>query len=204
MDLFPESLQPEALGFSVVTLMASCFFALYPDETAREQIAEQQREQCKRIGLSVRKWRPPELFHLSVAQWGKTRRILEPLDRALRNAKARFRYPAFDVTLASTARLSAQDDEFAFVLEADATTVREALGLRGALADAQVQAGLIATRGIFCPHVTVAYGRHVPDEAVQIPPIRFRAKRIAMVVSQPGARTHHHLDHWNLDEPDAL
>jgi 2'-5' RNA ligase len=201
MDLFPESLQPEAIGFGAVRLVAACFFALYPDDAAREQIAGLQRERCRRLGLHPRKWRPPELLHVSIAEWGDARRLHMPLDDALRNAKEHFFHPPIDVTLVSTARLSAQNGEFAFVFEADAETARQARSLRNALADAQSHSGLVAERGAIRPHVTVAYGRHIPHEVVPIPPIRFRAMTVEMIISRPGAREQHHLDHWNLQEP---
>ena len=201
MDLFPESLQPEALGFGAVRLVAACFFALYPDDAARERIAEQQLEHCRRLGLHPRRWRPPELFHVSIAEWGNVKRLHEPLDDALRNAERHFSHPPIDVTLVSTARFSAQNGEFALVLEADAETARQVRSLRNALADAQSHSGLVAARGAIRPHVTIAYGRHVPDETVPIPPIRFRTTTVAMIVSPPGATKHHHLDRWNLQEP---
>lgn len=200
-DLFPESLQPEALGFRAVTLMAACFFALYPDDASCDRIAEQQREQCRRLGLHAHKWRSPELFHVSIAQWGATKRLRQPLDDALKKAKERFHHPAFDVTLVATARLNGQNGEFAFVLEADSETARNVHSLRHALADAEAGSGLVAARGAIRPHVTIGYGRDIPDEAVPIAPIRFRARRIEMAVSELGTGTHHHLDRWALHEP---
>lgn len=198
MDMFPESLQPEALGLGAVRMAAACFFALYPDDAARERIADCQREHCRRLGLQPLQWRPPELFHVSIAEWGDARRLHEPLDDALLNAREHFSHSPIDVTLVSTARLSAQNGQFAFVFESDVETARQAHSLRNALADAQLHSGLIAARGAIRPHVTIAYGHSVPDEAVPISPIRFRATTVGMIVSKPGARQHHHLDHWNL------
>jgi 2'-5' RNA ligase len=200
MDLFPESLQPEALGFGAIPLVAACFFALYPDEAARDLISEQQRKHCRRLGLDHSTWRSPELFHLSIARWGAAKKIHRPLDDALKSARTRFFHTPINVELVSTARLSAQDGEYAFVFEASAETAKQMRSLRDSLAAAQLHSGLVAPRGAIRPHVTLAYSRHVPDEVVQIPPIRFRAMSVEMIASQRGAGMHHHLDQWSLHE----
>jgi len=127
----------------------------------------------------------------------------QALNDALLDAKAHFHHPSIDVALVSTARFSAQNGELAFVFEGDAETARRVRSLRNALADAQSHSGLIAARGASRPHVTIAYGRHVPDEQVPIRPIHFRATTVAMVVGRPGDGEHHHLDHWRLCEPDG-
>ena len=198
MDLFPDTLKPEQLGPAALRPVANCFFAIRPDDAACARIVEAQREHCQRIGLAEQRWRPPGLFHLTIAEWGAGKRLREPLEAALRRAKQHFRYPAFDISLVSTARLSGGLDTFAFVLEADAATTEHASGLRIALADAQEPVGLVAVRGAFRPHVTIAYAPHLRDEAVPIQPIRFRASCVEMIVSIRGTRTHLVEDRWEL------
>jgi hypothetical protein len=123
-----------------------------------------------------------------------------PLEDALRIAKERFNHPAFDVSLTSSTRFSAQRDGFALVLEADARTAWHVRSLRNDLADAQLHAGLVAARGSIRPHATLAYASHIPDQRVSMPPIVFRARSVHLVISQPGTRTHHLLDSWDMPE----
>jgi 2'-5' RNA ligase len=180
--------------------MAPCFFAIYPDKQAREEIIRQQQDLCKRIGLPESQQRPARVFHLTVAPWGAARRLREPLEAALQRAASYFHFPAFDVVLATATRFSGRGGEHALVLEGDAETTLQMLALRIALAVAQKQVGLVATRQAFRPHLTLAYGRDLPDEAFSISPIRFRAQSVDMVISEYGSAKHHPIDRWRLDE----
>jgi 2'-5' RNA ligase len=203
-DLFPESLEPEKFGFNALPLVAACSFALRLDEETLDRIVEQQCEQCARIGLPASKWRPRPLLHSTIAEWGAGKRLRAPLDAALHDAKARFHHSVFDAALVQTARFNGQNGEFALVLESDAATARRVNELRNALADAQRPAGLIAKRSEIRPHVTLGYGLRIPDETVQIPPIRFRARHVDLIISQPGTGTHHLLDRWELKDVCGL
>jgi 2'-5' RNA ligase len=202
-DLFPQLLLPEALGFQALTLMAPAFFAIRPDEIASAKITERQPELCERAGLKPSASRPASLFHISIAPWGSGKRLCQPYEAALDKAKEQFSFPAFDVTLTCVTRFNAGDGQWALVLEADAETAGYVHALRKALADTQQLQGLSAPRGAFRPHVTIAYGRDIPDETLPIEPIRFRAKHVEMIVSNWGKGEHIHLDRWELQEVDS-
>jgi 2'-5' RNA ligase len=202
MDLFPNSLSPDSLGFHGVALTMPHFFALYPDDIARTRIVERQRELCERIGLKRSAWRPRRVFHITIAEWGEGKRLREPYEIALQKSMERFSFPAFDVALIATARFNAGAGGWAFVLEGDAATARHAHGLRNALADAQQSQGLSAPRSVFRPHLTIAHGANIPEEPLPIEPIRFRARHIEMVVSNFGKSEHIHLDRWKLHAVD--
>ncbi len=197
MDLFPESLHPKSLGFRAVTLMAPHFFAIYPDADDIERIREFKRELHRRLDDRRWNWRSDDVLHVSIAQWGTARRMCEPYEIALHKAAGRFTFPAFDIVLVNTARYSKENG---LVLVADKATADKCHGLRNALADAQRPEGLYGDRGRFSPHMTLAYGPDIPDEPLPIPPLRFRARVVGMMLSEIGKGRHLHVDAWPLDE----
>jgi 2'-5' RNA ligase len=194
-DLFPDTLQPEAIGFGAVRQAAPCFFAIYPDEVDLPRIVEEQLRLCRRLRAPRVVPRPPEILHVSVAECGVPRRLREPLEIALRRAGKRFSYPAFELTLEATGCFGADN---AFVAIADEASSQWVNGLRNALADAQEPFGLTCKRGSAISHLTLGYSAQLPAKRVPIPPIRFRVKAVDLVISHKGHTKHSHLDRWEL------
>ena len=186
------------------------FFALLPDDRAREEIAsleERFRKSHRVSGSPV----GAERFHLTLSPMGKPERLRQPLESALVAAAGHVRAKAFDVSLDSAMRFSARDNRFPFVLCADATTVESALALRKAIAEAQLREGLHVT-GIssFLPHVTLMYGHAIDAIQEAIPPIHWRANEFVLVRSFFGQSRHELVGRWALessagaDSPSAL
>jgi RNA 2',3'-cyclic 3'-phosphodiesterase len=195
-DLFPDTLQPEAIGFGAVRQAAPCFFAIYPDEVDLPRIVEEQLRLCRTLGSTHAVPRPPGILHVSVAECGVPRRLREPLEIALLRARERFSYPAFELTLEATGCFGAGHD--AFVAIADVQSSRLVDELRNALADAQQPFGLTCKRGPAISHLTLGYGAPLPAKGAPIPPIRFRVKAVDLVISHPGHTKHSHLNRWEL------
>src|SRR5690348_14847443 len=96
-DLFPDSLQPEAIGFDAVPYLAPVFFAIYPSSDDLPRVAAWQKRLCRQLEIPQIALRPAGLLHISVAACGTSRRRRQPLAEALRSAQDRFVHPAFDV-----------------------------------------------------------------------------------------------------------
>ena len=169
-DLFPESLDPEALRDDILPYLRPVFFALYPADEDRSRIAEWQKRHCASPSSAIT-LRPVELLHVSVAICGRPGRKRQSLRDALREAARHFSFQLFDLTFESTARFS--QDGRAFVAIADEASQRRVNELRIALADAQRWAGLLGSRSHQVAHLTLGYGDDLPEDRRLISPFRF-------------------------------
>ncbi|MBD8898959.1 2'-5' RNA ligase family protein [Rhodanobacter sp. DHG33] len=193
-DLFPTSLQPDAVDLDVLPHQATVFFAIYPSAEDLPRVTAWQRRICGRTGVALR---PPRLLHVSVALCGTPRRLLQPLREALRFVAERFTSSAFELTL-DTATGGFGKDGRAFVALADAAGARAVHGLRVALAEAQQHVGLVATRGMSEAHLTLGYGDGLPAERRSVEPLSFRVAAVDLVASFEGRSEHRLLERWPL------
>lgn len=195
-DLFPDSLDPRAIGFGAIRFMAPVFFAIYPPAEDLPRIVEWQRRACQRVAPPHVSLLPPSLLHLSVAACGTPRQQRDPLEVALRSAAKRFSCSPFELTLEATARFS--KDGRAFVAVTDEVGVSHIHQLRLALADAQKPFGLSGGRGMTEPHLTLGYCDDLPAERRPVEPISFRVEAVDLVASNVGHSEHLHLARWLL------
>lgn len=195
-DLFPDSLEPDAIGFDAIRLFGPTFFAIYPSAQDLARMVEWQKRVVRQLGLSGVTLRPPEILHVSVAECGKSKQQRQPLDVALKLAAERFSYPSFELTLETSARFGG--DDRALVVVANTAGARDVHGLRLALADAQKPFGLSGSRGMSEPHLTLGYRDNLPVERQSVEPIRFRVEAVDLVVSNVGHTEHLHQVRWPL------
>lgn len=195
-DLFPDTLQPAEIGIAGLPAFIPRFFALYPDAEELPDIVERQLMLCREIAPSGRiTARPAWMLHVTIALCGTPRRLRYSMEEALHRAQEAFRLSAFDVVLDSLASFGS--DGTALVAVADTHTTDRVHGLRRALADAQRPFGLVSERSMAVPHLTLGYGKRPLDGRLTIPPIRFRAKEVCLVVST-GQSEHQCLARWPL------
>jgi hypothetical protein len=69
--------------------------------------------------------------------------------------------------------------------------------LRRALADAQRPFGLVGERSATVPHLALGYGKRSLDRKNSIPPLRFRAREVCLVIST-GQSEHLCVARWPL------
>lgn len=196
-DLFPESLEPDAIGFSAIREVMPVFFAIYPSANDLARLLPWRQRICRHRDVPSLVLRPDEILHVSVAEAGVPRWLREPLESALRRAAERFSYPPFEITLDTCAGGFGRDRR-AFVALADTRSTNSVNGLRVALADAQNPDGLFARRGAGTPRITLGYGDGLPDERRSIEPISFQVEAVDLVASNVGKSEHLHLARWKL------
>jgi 2'-5' RNA ligase len=194
-DLFPASLTPEAIGFDAIRLVGPTFFAIYPSAQDLPRIVEWQNRIFRQLDLSDVDPRPREVLHVSVAECGKPKQQRQPLDVALKAAAERFSYPSFELTLEAIACFGANR---ALVAVADTAGTRDVHGLRLALADAQKPFGLVGSREMGTPHLTLGYSDTLSTERQQVDPISFRVEAVDLVLSNVGHTEHLHQARWPL------
>jgi RNA 2',3'-cyclic 3'-phosphodiesterase len=194
-DLFPASLTPEAIGFDAIRLVGPTFFAIYPSAQDLPRIVEWQNRIFRQLGLSDVHPRPREILHLSVAECGRSKQQRPPLDVALKAAAERFSYPSFELTLEAIVCFGANR---ALVAVADTAGTRDVHGLRLALADAQKPFGLVGSREMGTPHLTLGYSDTLSTERQQVDPISFRVEAVDLVLSNVGHTEHLHQARWPL------
>ncbi|EIL94354.1 2'-5' RNA ligase family protein [Rhodanobacter spathiphylli] len=196
-DLFPESLQPEAIGFGAIRDVAPVFFALYPSADDLPRVLAWRQKACRQHGVPPVTLRPDDILHVSVAEAGVPRRLREPLEVALGLAAEGFSYRPFELTLDVLVGGFGRDGR-ALVALADASSTNSVNGLRVALADAQKPFGLSASRGTIVPHLTLGYGDGLPAERRSIEPVSFHVEAVDLVASNVGKSEHLHLARWVL------
>ena len=194
-DLFPASLTPEAVGFDAIRLVGPTFFAIYPSVHDLPRLVQWQNRIFRQLGLSDVNPRPREILHVTVAECGESKQQRQPLDIALKSAAERFSYPSFELTLEAIACFGANR---ALVAVADAAGTRDVHGLRLALADAQKPFGLVGSREMGTPHLTLGYSDTLSTERQQVDPISFRVEAVDLVLSNVGHTEHLHQARWPL------
>lgn len=194
-DLFPESLQPEALRDDILPYLRPVFFAIYPSNEDRPRLADWQKRLCAGLSPAITP-RPAGLLHVSVAACGRPVRKRQPLRDAVREAARHFSFQPFDLAFETAARFG--QDGRAFVAIADESSQRRVDELRTALADAQRWAGLSGSRGHQVAHLTLGYGDNLPEGHRPIPPFRLHVGAVDLVVSDTGHSEHVPLDRWVL------
>ena len=195
-DLFPRSLEPDAVGFDAVRFIAPVFFAIYPSAEDLPRVVAWQRHVCESLAPARVSPRPPELLHVSVAACGVPTRQRQPLDESLQLAAERFVFPSFELVLDAVARFGRDDD--ALVGTADQAGTRAVHGLRVALAGAQKPFGLQGSRARAEAHLTLGYGDGLSADRLPFEPLRFRVGAVDLVASDVGHSRHIHLDRWHL------
>lgn len=194
-DLFPESLQPGALGADLIPYLRPVFFAIYPAESDLSRIADWQRRLCRQRH-PANALRPLSLLHVSVADCGKPKRKLRSLRAAIDDAGRHFSFPAFDLEFDATARFGA--DHRAYVAVADAAGQEVVHGLRMALADAKRRVGFFVSRSEHQAHLTLGYGDELPGPPDPIQPFGFRVASVDLVMTDTGRSRHMQLASWPL------
>jgi len=194
-DLFPESLNPEALRDDMLPYLRPVFFAIYPADEDVPRIAEWQKRLCADLPSAVTP-RPVRTLHVSVAACGRPGRKRRSLQDALQEAARHFSFQPFDLTFDATACFG--EDHRAFVAIADGASQRRVHELRIAVADAQRWGGLFGSRGNEVAHLTLGYGDKLPEERRSIAPFRFHVGAVDLVMSDTGQSEHIPLDHWLL------
>lgn len=195
-DLFPNSLQPKALGSDAIFYLWPTFFAIYPDMRDFPRILEWQRHICSRYTGIVR--RPAKLLHVSVADCGNPKKRLQPMRDAFEHAAFRFSFPAFDIRFDALGRFGKDQD--ALVAQADAASQQRFDELRTALADALRHGGLLASRGKHHAHLTLGYAKDLLNECIPLEPFEFRVAAIDLIASDIGNSHHEHLERWQLTD----
>ncbi len=175
------------------------FFALLPDEPAREEISrtgERFRKSHRLTGTPV----DPRDLHLTLCDMGKPEWLEQSLESMLMAAAGKVRATAFPVTLDSAMRLSAaHDNQFPFVLGADNPTAAATLALRRSIAEAQQQLGLrVVGVSSYLPHVTLLRGSSIDAVQESMTPICWIAREFVLIRSFFGQSRHEVIGRWPL------
>jgi RNA 2',3'-cyclic 3'-phosphodiesterase len=163
------------------------FFALWPDDSVRAQLARATREPVRLSGgRPIRK----DQLHVTVAFLGG----LTEAGLAIARGVAPIAVGAFDLVLD---RLGAFAN--GGVLWIDASSVPPALTeLERRLWDELEGRGFIREERIYRPHVTLA--RRARPVDAEVPPVEWRVTELALVESLPDGRKVHYelLETWPL------
>ena len=175
------------------------FFALLPDEQAREEMTragERFRKSHRLIGTPV----DPRDLHLTLCDMGKPEWLEHSLESVLMAAAGQVQASAFSVALDSAMRLSAaRDNQYPFVLGADNSSAAAALALRRAIAEAQQQLGLrVAGVSSYLPHVTLLRGSSIDAVQESMTPIGWVAREFVLIRSFFGQSRHEVIGRWPL------
>lgn len=175
------------------------FFALLPDASARIEIArtaERFRKSHRLIGTLV----DPEDLHLTLCDMGKPEWLEQSLESLLIAAAEQVRVTSFPLALDSAMRLSAaHDNQYPFVLGTDNPSGAKALGLRRAIAEAQLQLGLrVAGVSSYLPHVTLLRGSSIDAVQESMAPIGWMAREFVLIRSFFGQSRHEVIGRWPL------
>ncbi|MBQ4854042.1 2'-5' RNA ligase [Rhodanobacter sp. B2A1Ga4] len=175
------------------------FFALLPDEQARNAIAgvgERFRKSHRVSGSPV----GIDSLHLTLCPMGKPEwRLRQPLEEALLAAAGEVRAPGFVATLDAAMRFSARDGQFPFVLCADSATTEAALSLRKAIAAAQLRVGLqVSGVSSFLPHVSLLHGHAVDAIEESVAAIHWRVSEFVLIRSFFGQSKYEVVGRWPL------
>lgn len=179
------------------------FFAALPDDQARSAIAgvsERFRKSPRITGTAV----GADNFHLMLCPIGRPERMLPSLETALLAAAGTVQARAFDVTLDSAMRFTAQDGRFPFVLCADSSSTASALKLRQAIAEAQRRIGLpVSGVSSYLPHVALLHGHAVDAIQEAITPISWTVREFVLVRSFFGQARQEVVARWPLEPAPA-
>jgi 2'-5' RNA ligase len=179
------------------------FFALLPDETARDEIARLGR-MLKQVHQSYADLIAPKNLHVSMFYIDPWRGpVPEDLLARARAAGAAVRAAPFALTFNQTGTFAkpgvTKSKAYPFVLfgERDAGA---ALTLRRAVGAAMRGHGLAyAVKDVkaFAPHVTLWWDEQI-IEAHPVAPVSWTARELVLIDSVQGAATHNHLARWPL------
>lgn len=184
-------------GFAEAAATDRLFFAVFPDETARNAIARLGEDVGKRHGLRGKPLEP-ERLHITLHHLGDYAGLPAALvEGATRAAERVVSAAPFDVAFDRVASFAKRADKKPYVLlggghDSPLQQFRKQLG------DALFQAGLgkHVTRD-FTPHVTLRYERVLlPEQAVA--PVKWTVREFVLVHSLLGQTKHLHLHRWPL------
>jgi RNA 2',3'-cyclic 3'-phosphodiesterase len=172
------------------------FFAVLPDDATAARIhklAEALKAQHGFTGNLIL----PEHLHVTLFHLGDWAALPDEIVTIASGAASQVSVPAFEVSFTRAESFRNRTGIFPFVLTGDkaATAWRP---LHTALANALKDAGLGgATRGDFQPHITLTYDP-IRLKPTAIEPITWTVGNFALVHSELGKTTHHHLGRWPL------
>ena len=171
------------------------FFALFPDRSAAQHIAQLGQELQQLHGLTGKLLRD-DRFHITLHHIGDFAGMPQAVLSAACQAAATLAEPAFEVVLDRAASFRGRPGKHPFVLGADGQGNAALVDFHKALGTALLKAGIRATPG-FTPHVTLLYGDPlVPQQAVT--PIRWAAGEFVLVHSLLGKSVYTVMGRWPL------
>ena len=169
--------------------MARLFFALWPDETAREALAARAREIAGRCGGRPV---PAANLHLTLVFLGEVDPSrIEPLRRAAVGVAG----SAFTLALDRVGGFRRAGVAWAGCRQSPAGLI----GLQAGLERRIREAGFSPDDRPFTPHLTLARRVRVPVEPQDVEPVSWRAKAFALVASARGEGTYRTLAEWSLE-----
>lgn len=192
-DLFPDSLDPDHLGFDVVPLLYPTFFAIYPQVPDIPRLKVQQSALCRAAGRRVAA-RPGEILHVSLVGVSSLRRRTTSLERALQKAAVDFDFPRFEMHFDRLAAFGS--DGRALVAVADDDAQHQVRLLNGILRRLLALAGMSSPSSVGVAHMTLGYGDMAGLELGPIEPFGFEVSGIDLISSLQGKTIHKHLAHW--------
>lgn len=177
---------------------SSFFFALLPDERAREAIARSSarfRQSHRLIGTPV----GDAEVHLALCPAGRAENLFQTLESSLIAAGDSVDEKGFEVTLDTAVRLSMHDGQFPFVLCCDSASSEATLKLRKAIAAAQVALDLrVLGVSSYLPHVALLRGSSIDVIEQPIPPISWSVQGFSLMRSFFNYSRHEVVKRWAL------
>ena len=185
-------------GFAPPVPTDRLFFAIFPDEAAREAIARLAKEIGKQHGLRSKPLQA-ERFHITLHHLGDYAELPGDLVADATLAAKRMLAAPFDVVFDHVTSFATRAEKKPCVLlgeESDSPLRR----LRKLLGECLIEAGQgkHVTRD-FAPHVTLRYERVLLSPQV-VTPIVWTVREFALVHSLLGKTEHRILQRWKLQD----
>jgi 2'-5' RNA ligase len=199
-----ESVMTTATQLAGIAPGIGYFFALLPDETTRLELSliTQRLRRAHRLEgmLSA-----PGDMHLELCPIGRLENPYQPMEPTLLAAGAAVRAHAFALTLDSVMRLSPADGRYPYVLAANDASAAAMLGLRLAIARAQVDAGLVLG-GVtsFLPHIPLLRGPLADAAEGPIGGVTWQVREFALIRRFFGQLRHEVAATWPLEPAPAV
>jgi len=175
----------------------SLFFAVLPDDEARERIWRLAHRVRDDHGLTAQPLRINR-SHVTLLGLGSFPEVPEAVVEAARHAASSIEMPEFDVAFDRVMSFRAKKQPPTVLAGSEETTI----GLFR-LAD-QLHAGLgrlgLDVERLRTPHVTILYDeRRIPEQSVE--PIRWRVGHLVLIKSFTGESQYIELGRWPLRHP---
>lgn len=189
-------MQPDLLGGDVAPAQVHrLFFALLPGEAMRQQVEAAAMHVANSQQLRARMIRPSR-YHLTLHFLGDHPMLREDIVKAAMAAAGQVQVEPFELVLDCASGFHGREPPC--VLRCSQVPQRLQMlwqGLRDALLRAGVGAKLERQ---FTPHVTFAYGRGAPPQAMPVAPITWNVEGFSLLHSVVGGGEYRMLNSWPL------